>query len=146
MRRETATARKRRCACPSPSGRCVPPEGTDVKLGIGSYTYSWSIGVPGQPQPSSPMSAEDLIDGAAALNVTVVQLCDNVLLPDLNIAALEHLASRAQDRGITLEPGVRGTDPAFIHTMIEVSRILEARLLRTMITATMEQAETDLHG
>jgi 3-oxoisoapionate decarboxylase len=90
------------------------------------------------------MNAEGLIDAAAALSVAVVQLCDNIPLPEFDSAALERLAGRARDGGIALEAGVRGTDPVFLHRMIEVSGILGARLLRTMITATVEQAEADV--
>jgi len=115
-----------------------------MRLGIGSYTYTWSLGVPGQAQPASPMSVEGLIDTAGSLGVSVVQLCDNVPLPGYSRAALEGLAHRAKERGIALEAGIRGTDPALLRKMIAAAVSLEARLLRTMITTTVEQAEIDI--
>ena len=39
-----------------------------MQLGIGSYAYAWSIGVPGHP-PAQPMTAFDLLDEAARLGV-----------------------------------------------------------------------------
>ena len=39
-----------------------------MRLGVGSYTYSWAIGVPGHP-PDLPMTAVDLLNTAAGLGV-----------------------------------------------------------------------------
>ena len=115
-----------------------------MRLGIGSYAYTWSLGVPGQPRPTAPMGPEDLIDTAAEHGVNVVQLCDNVPLPDFDDAAVQRLARRARERCVTLEAGVRGTEHGFLRRMIEVTSSLGARLLRTMVTDTIAQAESEL--
>ena len=115
-----------------------------MRLGIGSYTYTWSLGVPGQTPPTSPMTAETLIDTAGSLGVTVVQLCDNIPLLDCDVHTLRRLADRARALGITLEAGFRGTEPPLVGRMIETAAALDATLVRTMITTTVEQAETDI--
>lgn len=48
-----------------------------MKLGIGSYTYTWAAGVPGQ-MPERRMTAMDICRRAEEMGVKVVQLCENV--------------------------------------------------------------------
>ena len=115
-----------------------------MKLGIGSYTFTWRVGVPGQTPPVSPLSAEGLIGEASSLGVDVVQLCDNIPLEALPEETLARLAARARGAGILLETGTRGTDPAHLRRFIAITRALGARLVRTMITGEIAEAERDL--
>jgi sugar phosphate isomerase/epimerase len=114
-----------------------------MRLGIGSYTYTWSVGVPGQ-LPASPMDPEAIIDAARSLGVSVVQLCDNIPLHELDAGDLARIADHARDAGVTLEAGTRGTDPAHLRKMIGVAASLGARLLRSMITGSLADAERDI--
>ena len=50
-----------------------------MRLGIGSYTYGWAIGVSGHA-PERPMGALDLLERAAELGVGLVQVADNLPL------------------------------------------------------------------
>ncbi|NTW36601.1 MAG: hypothetical protein HGB17_10810, partial [Syntrophobacteraceae bacterium] len=50
-----------------------------MRLGIGSYTFPWAVGMPGH-RPAQPMTALDLLDKATQLGVGVVQICDNLPL------------------------------------------------------------------
>ncbi len=78
-----------------------------MKLGIGSYTYTWAVGVPGHP-PARRMSALDLCARAEALGVRVVQLCENV---PLDQEVQERLAAWTNERpGFQIEAGTRGID------------------------------------
>jgi sugar phosphate isomerase/epimerase len=117
-----------------------------VKLGLGSYTYTWWIGVPGYPPPASPLTAEGLLDEASSFGVAVVQLCDNIALDAIPDDALARLAARARGAGITLEAGTRGTDPDHLQRFIRIATALGARLLRTMVTGEIAEAEQDLRG
>jgi hypothetical protein len=49
-----------------------------MRLGIGSYTYAWAIGVPGYPPPPPPLTPQALLDRVAELGVRTVQLADNL--------------------------------------------------------------------
>jgi hypothetical protein len=49
-----------------------------MHLGLSSYTFVWSVGVPGYPQPPAPLTAEGLLRKAAEFGVTVVQIADNL--------------------------------------------------------------------
>ena len=67
-----------------------------MRLGIGSYTFAWAIGVPGQ-LPPRPLSAWDLLEQARRLRVEVVQFCDNLPLAQLPKAELEAFERRVRE-------------------------------------------------
>ena len=50
-----------------------------MRLGIGSYTYTWAVGVPGHAPPS-PLSAADLVKKANAAGLHCAQIADNAPL------------------------------------------------------------------
>lgn len=77
-----------------------------MKLGIGTYTYTWGIGVPGK-MPEHPMTAMDLLGRAKALGVGVVQFCDNLPLPPRELEAVERYV---EENNIAIEIGTRGVD------------------------------------
>jgi 3-oxoisoapionate decarboxylase len=87
-----------------------------MKLGIGSYTYMWSIGEAG-------MAARDLIDKAVELGVKVVQFGPNLPLdtaPDLDT------------HGLVVEMGTKGLDAAHLADQAEFAARAGVRLLRTV--------------
>ena len=81
-----------------------------MRLGLGSYTFAWAIGVPGHP-PTRPMTAFDLLEAAARLDVQVVQICDNLPLLQLSPAELDRFANRAYELNFQVELGTLGLDP-----------------------------------
>ena len=48
-----------------------------MRLGLGSYTYTWAVGVAGQ-EPAQPLTAPDLVRRAAAAGVRGLQSADNL--------------------------------------------------------------------
>ncbi|MDQ2901762.1 MAG: sugar phosphate isomerase/epimerase [Acidobacteriota bacterium] len=108
-----------------------------MRIGIGSWTYPWSIGVPGYPQPDLPLAASGLIGRARELGVGVVQIADN--LP-LRLGDLEGLSIE----GIEIEVGTRGTEEANLLEYLEIARVLGARLLRTMIDTNLNTAKAQI--
>ena len=52
-----------------------------MRLGISSFTYGWSVGVPGSV-PARPMTWEDLLLKAVAFDIDVLQIGDNLPLHD----------------------------------------------------------------
>lgn len=113
-----------------------------MKLGIGSYTYMWSIGVPGDPPPS-PMSALDLLSKARELDAAVVQYGPNLSLVDLPGNQFEELIARAQRYQIEIEAGMRGFDLPELRRHLEVCRRAGARLLRTVSSYQMTDPVPD---
>jgi len=103
-----------------------------MRLGIGSYTYPWAIGVPGHP-PDQPMTALDLLNAAAGLGAHVVQVADNLPLDQLSPAELDDFERRAAELDIAVEVGTRGIAPDHLHTYLRLAQRLGSPILRVVI-------------
>lgn len=104
-----------------------------MRLGIGSHTYPWSVGVPGFPAPSRPLTAADLLARAVSLGVKVVQIGDNLPLGRLGRPERLELRRRADELGLTLEVGTAGVAPEQLGPYLEIAAELGSRVLRTLI-------------
>lgn len=93
-----------------------------MRLGIGTYTFMWSIGFDGA-RPAAPMTASGLAEMARELGVGVVQYGPN--LP----VTLDDLAP-ARDMGLEIEIGVAGLA---IEEPVRFARAAGASLLRTVL-------------
>jgi len=78
-----------------------------MRLGIGSYTYPWAIGIPGT-LPPEPLSAFDLLEKTARLHVKVVQFCENLPLAQFPERHLDSFERRVRELGLEVELGTRG--------------------------------------
>jgi sugar phosphate isomerase/epimerase len=105
-----------------------------MEVGIGSYCLTWAIGVNGYPKPDSPMPAEGLLDLASQLGVKRVQFADNMPLHHLDAVVLKRLSNQAKHCGISLEVGTRGSDPSLLLQYLDIAAILDAKLVRTLLT------------
>ena len=101
-------------------------------LGISSYAYTWSIGVPGYPIPKKRMSPLDLIKAAKELGVKVVQMADNLHLR-FDKKELENIGEEAMKQGVVLELGTRGVIPSVLIEYLEIAKLLRAKLLRVLL-------------
>jgi sugar phosphate isomerase/epimerase len=102
-----------------------------VKLGIGTYTYMWSIGFPGS-EPEAPMSALDLLEKAVEMGVKVVQFGPNLPLFEMPPAALDEVLSASRKMGLELEIGARGVETPHLRRLIDFTVRCGASLLRTV--------------
>lgn len=75
-----------------------------MKLGIGSYTYTWAVGVPGHA-PAQRLTALGLCCRAVKLGVTVVQCCENFPFPPDEWPEVRDFA---REHGLHIEVGTRG--------------------------------------
>ena len=91
-----------------------------TRLGIGSYTYPWAVGIPGH-RPDRSLTALDLLDKAAALDVHVVQICDNLPLDQLTDSQRDELRESAVQRGIVIEVGTRGISRDHLQRYLELA-------------------------
>ncbi len=103
-----------------------------MRLGIGSYTYTWAIGVSGHP-PGKLMTAGDLLDKARQLGVRVVQFADNLPLDRLSPPELEDIESQTRELGISVEVGTRGIAPVHLSRNIEIASRLRSAILRVIV-------------
>jgi len=101
-------------------------------LGIGSYTCTWAIGVPGRP-PRHPLGARDLLARARSLGVRVVQYCDNLPLTALPPRELEGLLEEARAAGIAVEVGTRGLDEADLRANLAIAIRAGAPFVRVVV-------------
>jgi sugar phosphate isomerase/epimerase len=103
-----------------------------MQLGLSTYTYTWSIGVPGSPPPR-PMTARGLVERAAALGVRLVQIADNVPLVDLPAAELDDLERRARALEVKIEVGTRGIAPSHLLANLAMAQRLGSPLVRVVV-------------
>ena len=120
-------------------------------LGIGTYAFAWSIGVPGYPRPPHPMDGLSLLRKAANLGVRVVQFADNLPLDELSEREQSDLLAEAQHLGLELEIGTRGIAPSHLRHSLENCLRCGSRLLRTILDTkehkpSPEEAVTLLRG
>lgn len=108
-----------------------------MRLGIGSWTLPWSIGVQGYPQPERPLGALDLLTKAVEVNVPIVQIADNLPLDRLQASELEQLREKARASGLTLEVGTRGLEPEHLSRYIAIAEKIGAKILRTVLSGSM---------
>lgn len=114
-----------------------------MRLGLGSYTYVWAVGVPGYPQPAQPLTANDLLLKAAALGVRVVQIADNLPLHQLSDGERERLRNHADTLGLEIEVGTGGINADTLRAYAGIARQLGSKILRTVIDAGEERPSPD---
>lgn len=103
-----------------------------MKLGISSYTYTWAVGVPGHP-PAEPLDAFGLLNRAAELGVTRVQIADNLPLHRLAPEDLDALVHRAAQAGIEIEVGTRGLTPNNLLAYLNIATRFGSSILRIVV-------------
>lgn len=125
---------------PTPSGSHM---NSVMRLGISSYTYVWSIGVPGYPAPKDPLTARGLLAKAAELGVEVVQIADNLPLDRLSKTEIDQLVGLACDHKLQLEVGTCGIQPPHLRTYLNLAIRLRSPLLRVVIDTDTQQPSID---
>ena len=100
-----------------------------MRLGIGSFAYRWSVGRP-YYRPEKPMSADDLIDRCVEYGVKALLYCNNMELENYPDEKLYALHDRLEKEGIEIETGSRGTGRDYFIRMLNVSKILGAKVMR----------------
>jgi len=121
-----------------------------MRLGISSYTFVWSVGVPGYPQPREPLTAEGLLHKAAELGVGVVQIADNLPLHRLSSKQVDALAGLAGEMGISMEVGTSGIGPEHLRTYVKLAERLQSPIVRVVIDTadsepTIDEVVESLH-
>jgi sugar phosphate isomerase/epimerase len=101
-------------------------------LGIGSYTFAWAVGVAKHPPPR-PLTALWLLEKAAQLKVSVVQICDNLPLHALPESQLSELERAAAELGIAIEVGTRGIASEHLRHYVDLAVRFHSPILRVVI-------------
>ena len=103
-----------------------------LKIGIGSYTFTWAVGIPGYGNQTS-LSAFDLIEKASELKAEVVQFADNLPLEKYSRNELANLLAFAENKNIEIEVGAKGLTPERLNIYIDIAEFLRADILRFII-------------
>jgi len=103
-----------------------------MQLGISSYTYTWSVGVPGS-MPVHQMSATELVDRAVAFGLKLVQIADNLPIENFTDTELENLRQYAFKKGVCIEMGGRGLTTEHTLKCLRAAEILHSPILRMVI-------------
>lgn len=107
-----------------------------MRLGISSYTLTWSIGVPGYEPPDRPLTGPELIRITRESGLDLLQIADNMPLHRMHAAELDELRRTADDCRVELELGTRGTEPEHLLRYLELAGLLGAGLVRSLVTVT----------
>ncbi len=106
-----------------------------MRLGISTFAYTWSIGVPGL-ESSSPMSGLDFLASANSFGVHLVQIADNLPLHVLSTEQLQALRGYAGSHAIEIEVGTRGLTDDNIAQYLEIADFFDSPILRIITDAT----------
>ncbi len=98
-----------------------------MAIGITSYAYRWALRI-------AHLDVFALLDRAHEAGSEVVQICDNLPLENLPDSMLRDLAQRASELGLTLEMGIKGSQPENFRRNLDIVERLRARLLRVVLT------------
>jgi sugar phosphate isomerase/epimerase len=101
-------------------------------LGLSSYTFAWSVGVPGK-MPPDPITEHDLIDRTLEAGLSCLHIGDNLPLHTFSQERLEALRTRADQEKIRLEVGARKLTEQNLGLYISIATFLHAPLLRFII-------------
>jgi len=111
-----------------------------MQLGISSYTFSWSVGIPDY-MPETPMSVMELLDIAENLGVHLVQIADNMPLHRLSPSELGELS----EKNIGIEVGTRGIANDNLRTYLKIADRLNSPILRVVVdTAEHHPSESEI--
>ncbi len=101
-------------------------------LGLSTYAYFWRM----SDRVPSPMSLDDALrDAAAHDGVDLFQICDHLPLDTASDDRLAAIRALADELGLALEVGTRGTDPAHLARYLHIAQALGATLVRSMWTS-----------
>lgn len=111
-------------------------------IGLGTYAFFWQH----TDQVPRPLSLVGAFEATKELGVDLFQICDYAPLEQMDDAELTDAAAAARDLGLTVELGTKGIEPDRLARFLELARVFDARLVRSMLYSpdsrpTLAQAE-----
>ena len=96
-----------------------------MKLGLGSYSYRWSIGHKDRVPPK-PLSCLELLEITSKLGLDVLQIADNMPIHTIASETLDELSESANNLGINLEIGLQSFSPETTKEYLQIAERLDA--------------------
>ena len=126
--------------------KAIKHQACKMRLGISSYTFTWSVGVP-DSMPSDPLSVCGLVEKAYSSEIKLIQIADNLPIENLAEDELELLHDYAEEKGVSLEIGGRGLTPDHTMKCLIAAEIIKSPILRMVIDAKdYEPGITEIKG
>lgn len=101
-------------------------------LGISSFTYGWAVGM----NPDNPkLDVFDLLKKVKAYGLKCLQVGDNLPMHNMTDSAMKELKVALKENGIRLEVGARKLTENHLQRYLEISKFLNAPLLRFVVDA-----------
>lgn len=110
-------------------------------LGLSSFTFGWSIGVPGR-MPANPMTEDALLERAREAGLSCLQIGDNLPLHTFSTERLAALRSRVAAEHLRLEIGARKLTRENLGQYLDLCEYFRSPLLRFVIDG--EDYEPDI--
>jgi sugar phosphate isomerase/epimerase len=111
-----------------------------MAVGLSTYSFYWQWH---QTRPR-PLSLADMLARTAEWGAALLQVCDYPPIEEYDDAGLRGLAGDAARRGLALELGTRGLGPGHLLRYLRVARLLDVRLVRSMVTRAEAGAAEEL--
>ncbi|MGN6407847.1 MAG: sugar phosphate isomerase/epimerase family protein [Curtobacterium sp.] len=107
-------------------------------LGLSTYAYFWRM----SDRVPEPMSLDDAMrDAASHEGVDLFQICDHLPLDTASDERLAAVRALADELGLTLEVGTRGTHPDHLARYLHVAEQLGSVLVRSMWSSGDDQPD-----
>ncbi len=107
-------------------------------LGLSSFVYRWAIGR-SYYKPIVPMTPLQFVESAITHQVDAVMFCHNFPFETYTSNEIDNLALVCKQKGLVVEMGSRGSDPAYFLKMLEVTDRMGAAILR--MTLNIDRSE-----
>ena len=98
---------------------------------VSAHTRFWRWSAAG----TGSLSLDEMLRATSELDVPILQICDYPLIESMSETQLREVSTRAEDLGLALELGTRGTSRAHLEHYLEIAGVLGASFVRTMLTA-----------
>lgn len=113
-----------------------------MKLGLGSYACAWAAGVPGS-EPEARLGPCGLIEFAASLGLSLVQIADNMPLERCSDEELRAIRNCALTHRVQVEVGTRGIAPEHLRRCLKLCAFLESPILRVVVDTAAHHPPVD---
>ena len=103
-----------------------------MELGISSYSYTWSLGIPGFDY-HPPMDVYGLVEKTHQHGLSLLQIADNSPLHVLDEKDMERLKELCRNLNVKLEVGSKGLSHENLQKYLEIASSLDSKILRFVI-------------
>jgi len=79
------------------------------------------------------LSLAEVFEETVNLGINLFQICDFAPLDRMSDLEISEVASKAKSLGLEIELGTKGIEPARLRRYLEVAKLFDAKLVRSMI-------------